>query len=254
MVCDCFPHRENCVRFFSIANRTDPRRCLGAAVCAKETVITSKAECMRPFVPNYKDKVVSGTVLYVVTDRSTGRASTSLRVDWTLSESDTPKKCVKTVKLCKTPRSSTKPVLDRNSESTSPETPVSEFPQRPPSDDTESEDFEISAISLFRRPDATAHGVEWYTHEVLTPIGGVICKRDWHIRTQSGDCLADGVGEKCFSPFDYFIAIFPRSNRLEMVEWKIERLLRIGRAGASDRDVLRFFGITVLMTRFEFGN
>ena len=92
---------------------------------------------------NYENEAVSATFIEVFTDRSTGGASTLLRVYWTLNESDFLKKCMTTVKLCSIRlTSNTEPVSDQNSASASPATPVSEFYQRQPLDDTELKGFQ----------------------------------------------------------------------------------------------------------------
>lgn len=63
-----------------MAAKKDPRRCVGVLVHSKATAVTSIAQCNRLYVALSKHKLVNGTVLKVVLDRSSGFEHFSTRI------------------------------------------------------------------------------------------------------------------------------------------------------------------------------
>lgn len=75
----------------------DPRRRVGAVVHAKATIVTNIAQCARLYGSQAKTKFINGTVVEVIVDRSTGRASTFLKVEWVMTTTPTILRSIKVV-------------------------------------------------------------------------------------------------------------------------------------------------------------
>ena len=238
-----------------MAGEKDPRRCVNAEVHAKASAVTHKKECSRLYGANAKTKFVNGTVLEVLTDITNGLRSTSLRVEWILYDTNNPRKLVKVVKLCNV-RAGPAPSdpENQNVKIVLPVRPRTQLTHRQASDDTESESLGISPVTPSRTPDFIANGVEWFTKDVWSPIGGSVHKRYWHVRSPSGDYLGADCGGHRFTPYDCFMSMFPNNHLRLIVELTTAALQRIGRAGSSANEILRFFGVLILPTRFEFGS
>ena len=55
------------------------------------------------------------------------------------------------------------------------------------------------------------------------------------------------------SPIDYFMAALPHEHLLNMVKWTSEELQEKGKRGVSIGELLKFIGVLVLGTRYQFG-
>lgn len=74
------------------------------------------------------------------------------------------------------------------------------------------------------------------------------------VRTMDGETIREGGAIGTRSPYDCFMTMFPFEHLVLTKELTHERLLKSGKNGTSISELLRFFGILMLMTRFEFGN
>ena len=191
----------------------------------------------------------------VIIDRSCGRASTSLLLEWTLSPSENVAKRRKILKLSNIKAGAAAvDYIERSDARDVPVTPISRLTHRQPSEDTESEDIETSPLSAAKPADAVVHGDEWFEQGVLCAIGGVRDRYDWFVCTPSDDVLSEGSRSKKYSPYDCFMTMFPQSHLLKIVNLTSEKLARIGRKMTCPVEILRCFGILIFCTRFEFGN
>lgn len=104
----------------------------------------------------------------------------------------------------------------------------------------------------------TAHGLEWHDAEVLQPIGGPVARRPWSVRTLGGDIITedgDSVGYgRTRTPLDYFFSVFPQDQLARMARLTSSRLTEAGALATSPGELLKFIGILILITRFEFGS
>jgi hypothetical protein len=84
-------------------------------------------------------------------------------------------------------------------------------------------------------------------------IGGRFSQRDWTIRTVIGESLGPRSDtSKSYSRLDYFLFMFPPDQLSTMVTLTSERLLETGKAAITTGELLKFFGVLLLITRFEF--
>lgn len=245
----------------------DPRRHVGARVAAKATAVANLAECSRLFGAAAKEKVIEGTVQEVIVENVNNRNRTSLRVHWTLTTTPTLQQKTCTVKLASTKLTvdaaqicpSTNHILPQPSSDVPPVSPVP-TPQQNPIQDIEQnswdqasqEDITPITIDLPQLGDACAHGLDWYKEEVWNPIGGAAPRRFWSVRTAGGEVIREGGGIRGLTPFDCFMTMFPSTHLQDMQKLTTEKLLKEGTSGTTVSEILRFFGVLILMTRFEF--
>jgi hypothetical protein len=82
-----------------------------------------------------------------------------------------------------------------------------------------------------------AHGVEWKQRDVIQPVRGAVVRRMWEMRTVGGDSIVEGGDSGIFAPrrrrFDYFMAAFPQSHIVHMVQLTSKALQKKGKRGIS---------------------
>ena len=107
------------------------------------------------------------------------------------------------------------------------------------------------------QPAAVCHGQEWYKDDYacINPIGLPVPFREWFIRTKTGDCL----GPKSFRPqdisrLDVFLMMFPPKQLELMARETSIQLEELGAQPIRQQELLKFFGILLLATKFEFGS
>jgi hypothetical protein len=106
-------------------------------------------------------------------------------------------------------------------------------------------------------PVVVAHGVEWYSdHRGNTklPIQGVVPPRSWAARTSVGEMVGPGsdIG-KHRSRLDYFLLMFPPLQLNEIVRLTNIHLTKKRRRLTTVGETIKFLGVLILTTRFEFG-
>jgi len=104
----------------------------------------------------------------------------------------------------------------------------------------------------------TAHGFEWHNQPVLQPIGGAVLRTPWFVRAPRRDVISEGRDAVGFgrtrTPLDYFLAVFPQEQLKLTSELKSAALVSQRLRPTSAGEVLKFFGILILATRFQFGS
>lgn len=107
------------------------------------------------------------------------------------------------------------------------------------------------------RPVTEAHGLEWFAdHQGSTrlPIMGVVPPRPWGVRSSVGDLSGPGSdlsGRR--TRLDYFLLMFPPLQLREIVRLTNRNLLRRRKKRTTVGEIIKFFGVLILSTRFEFG-
>jgi hypothetical protein len=97
------------------------------------------------------------------------------------------------------------------------------------------------------------HGYEWHREDVLAPIGGVIRKRSWVLTVPGGRHISAGSDYSIpRSLLEYFLAVLPVKHMAKIVELTSENLRKKSQRPTRCSEVLKFFGVMILMTRFEF--
>jgi len=103
-----------------------------------------------------------------------------------------------------------------------------------------------------------AHGFEWQDKAVPQPIGGPVPRRPWSVHTQGGGIISEGGDYVGFgrtrAPLDYFLAVFPQVQLSLMTSLTSAKLVGRGLPSTSPGEILKFFGVLILATRFEFGS
>jgi hypothetical protein len=100
------------------------------------------------------------------------------------------------------------------------------------------------------------HGRTWTLGETDVDVNGPVPRRYWKMACQYnvGREYYPGCDEsRKYRPYDYFMACFPSKQLKYMVDETSKRLRADNKVGTSLGELLKFFGVTILMTAFEFG-
>jgi Transposase IS4 len=104
-------------------------------------------------------------------------------------------------------------------------------------------------------PICISHGMEWFFDDANTvhDIGGRVPSRRWHIKTPIGDHLSFGSNiTKRMSRLDVFLLMFP-PNQLDVMCRETNIILDFYHKPKTTKcELLKFFGIIILATRYEF--
>jgi hypothetical protein len=265
----------------------DPRRVVGSRVQAKACHVTNLAECARRYGSNAKSAVVFGTVRDVRnTKTNTGRQSTIVVVDFILSPGVEKRAMLNIRSLKSVPAEDPPPELQANNE-LHPEAAATELhndtttnnqatltgndvvrdgptlPGATHEEDTSSTGEE-DELPQGPQPAAICHGVAWYQDDgrVLHDINGPFPIRQWCLRTpidgQHGIQPGSDI-QRRYSRLDYFLLMFPPEQLTLMhrlMNQKIRRISeeqRVTYKEMTKGELLKFIGILILATRFEFG-
>jgi hypothetical protein len=101
----------------------------------------------------------------------------------------------------------------------------------------------------------TAHETTWIEDEdaMAANLNGVIPIRSWSIRDRMGEvhCRGSDTG---FSRtrLDYFLMMFPNDSLLHITEQTSLQIEDTGVIGTTVEEMIKFFGLIILATRFEF--
>jgi Transposase IS4 len=102
---------------------------------------------------------------------------------------------------------------------------------------------------------AVAHDYEWFQDDeaTLQPMNGPVPFRGWGISTPAGDRIGEkGDVQLNYSRLDYFLFMFPPTQLTTTCSLTNEELLKHEKKATTKGELLRFFGIMILATRYEF--
>jgi hypothetical protein len=134
------------------------------------------------------------------------------------------------------------------------------------SDTHENQDF-VESDNLEERPTmetvsdpsiptvVLVNETEWYLDVAATrvSINNNVPFRNWGFRTSVGDIIGEESDlSRRFSRLDYFLLSFPPAQLREMVRLTNIELTQDGKRETSAGEILKYMGIIVLMTQFEF--
>lgn len=106
-------------------------------------------------------------------------------------------------------------------------------------------------------PVQTAHGTHWFRDHraFFNPINGPVAYQDWSLRTPVGDVIRAGSdkGQNQRTILQYFLWMFPPLALALIVAETSHQLRKKGYKVVTVGEMLKFFGILVLATRYEFG-
>lgn len=235
--------------------KKDARREIGATVFAKATAVTSAAECKRVFGTNWNVAIVTGVVVEVVKPPANSRKQTSLVCNWDI-EGTSKRKEVKlgNVKAERPPsahcdvRNQPNPITLRLQLSQNPGSTEDDSTQA--SDATEHPSVTSTANNFPAL--VTSHGINWLPMDIRTPLNGPVRRRIWSVSSVTGYRISEGQGHADMSPLDYFYWMFPMSHLGDIVDMTSYQLEQVGKVSTNASEILRYFGILIMMSRFEF--
>ena len=240
---------------------SDPRREPGSHVYALAIRVTSEAECARRYGTSKKTKHLPGRVLEVEIDRSTGRANCFLIIDFDLGGGLNKRKRlnIRSVKAGVPPNENHRE-LEGAFNNRRPLSTSLSIPEVVPGQE---EDCTYSTVERqsntgSARPsiEQSIHGTVWEApvdNEDQNSVGGPLPRRSFGIRTVAGEVIGADGDYSHRTAIDYFLMLFPPQQLREMVILTNRELYKLQLSETSPGEVLKFIGILMLCTRYEFG-
>jgi Transposase IS4 len=107
-------------------------------------------------------------------------------------------------------------------------------------------------------PVSVNHGREWFTGDTDINVNGPVTRRGWkHFCQYRGHeffaACDDIKNNRRFTPYDFFMSMFPLEQLKFMVKDTSAKLVTNGHAKTGTGEILKWFGVTILMSGFEFG-
>jgi hypothetical protein len=244
---------------------TDAKRRIGARVHAKAHFAMSESDAKRTFGSAWNTHLVSGTVESVHEGDAGKRVSMSVAVMWDLP-AGRKLRSVNIRSVASGDASRTTRAVDQQPPPASGCAADTGAEQDGGSQHQASAAYSASGSALL--PDTadnladatawTAHGVLWEEENVLEPVGGDVPRRVWTLQTAVGDTIVEG-GDSGSAipprrPYDYFMAVFPPDQLVRMVELTNKKLTTIKKPQLTTGELLKFLGVLILGTRYEFGH
>jgi hypothetical protein len=139
-----------------------------------------------------------------------------------------------------------------------PPSPVAPVAAAATNSSSTTDDSSTVTSSTGPTPVAIANDRNWFEGPTDAPVNGAFQgKIFWEVLDQySGERYKPGSDRttKMLSPFDCFMAMFPKRQLEQMAINTSEALCHKGKNPTSTGEMLKFFGILILATRFEFGS
>lgn len=221
--------------------------------------MTHISRCRRLFGSLAGSKEVSGVVQRVAMEEKNGRKTTSVAVVWTVAGAPVAKTvALRNVKLPPAHAVQDQQQTNGAMASSLAPCPAAVLPQAALPVSQPSTAGSPSAGPSSAPAVAETHGYRWTQERVTSPVGGSLPRQMWSVRTLTGDHISEGgdaVGPgRTREAVDYFLAVFPADQLSRMVSLTCAELDALDEPGTSAGEVLKFVGLLVLTTRFEFGS
>ena len=248
----------------------DPRRVVGGSVWAKATAVSNDSR--RIYGVDADKHWLRGEVVEVLVNRPEGarRATTLIRARYKVGDSVKDKilglfQLKKEDPSVQTNAASNLPppaTTNNGAVNLSPPTDDASTTaptgttQAPGSSETTETGTSGDSSSTARIPVSVNHGIEWFTDpNTELPINGTFVRKTWKFTDQyTGQDYTPGCDpNKEISPLGYFMAVFPKKQLSLMVEETSRKLMLAGKPRLTKGELLKWFGIVILITRFEFG-
>ena len=101
-------------------------------------------------------------------------------------------------------------------------------------------------------PTVTIHGANWYKNDI--PMNGPMMETDFIIKTLIGENITrNSDRNNRWSHLEYFLFMIPPKQLNLSVSKTKQQLEKHGIEGTAKGEILKFFGVCILITRFEFG-
>jgi hypothetical protein len=266
--------------------RKDPRYVIGARVQAKAHHVTALAECHRRYGANAKTKFVNGTVVSVdaAPSRNGKRPATLITADYELG-GGTIKRCqlnsrgVKLAEAESTRDENNEPVTALGTGNVEPTNEAIEVGAPSNAGVSTQEMRDVLQSSSDEEPDEMCERVGATTTADTTatiaapraqadqedrrrPVA-IVHYVEWR-RASSTELVRNVIGEVMFpgatnsaaingmSALDFFLLMFPPKQLITMVDLTNAELSKWGLNTTNSSEMLKFFGILILTTSFEF--
>ena len=270
---------------------TDPRRIVGSMVEAKACHVTNLAECARRYGSNSKTKRVQGVMTHVeeVKNPTTNRTTTFVTAAYDLGGTTIrpSRLTIRSVKAVSPPTAATVPTAtgtllgstdgdSTTTEVTSPPAPPEPTLEAATNANTSSEELTDDVVgetppltdknnnnliannnTALPEADATAHDQEWFVDDAAArlPVNGNYHFRNWAVKTRMGYMLGRGGDhQNSYSRIEYFLMLFPPEQLQLILQLTNHELGMARKTYTSAGEIVKFFGVMLLATRFEFGS
>ena len=241
------------------SRKKDGRREVGATVQVKATAVTSHAECKRLYGTLWKSQTVTGVVKRVVTPPAGSGKQVSIVAEWSFGDT-TKVKEVKLINVKLVAEVSDNPIRSQIGDSVScVQNVTSNLTSGNGSSTFPSIDaaVERTAVRGAQTPASavfvSSHAVDWSAKDINSPLNGPMPRRHWSVSSVTGQKISENQGIHSLSPFDYFQWMFPMSHLSTIVMLTNRELSRFDKQPTNVSEVLKFIGVLVLMSRYEFG-
>lgn len=119
---------------------------------------------------------------------------------------------------------------------------------------TNTESFANNAQRNGTRNVTNCHGRDWIYEEITNQINGSITRHIWKIHGYSGQAYCEGISGSDVNILDIFYSLFPMRHLSKIVVMTNENLTAKNLSPTSSEELLKLFGMLVLITRFEFND
>ena len=108
-------------------------------------------------------------------------------------------------------------------------------------------------------PEAAAmvHDQEWFVDDPATklPVNGNYHSRNWAVKTRMGYMLGcGGDHQNSYSYLEYFLMLFPPEQLQLILQLTNNELAMARKNYTTAGEIVKFFGVMLLVTQFEFGS
>ena len=258
---------------------------------AKACHVTNLAECARRYGSNSKTKRVQGVVTHVevVKNPTTNRTTTFVTAAYDLGGTTIrPSRLnIRSVKAVSPPTAATVPTAtgtllgSTDGDSTTTEVTTPPAPpeptleaatnantsseeltddvvgETPPLTDKNNNNLIANNNTALPEADATAHDQEWFVDDAAArlPVNGNYHFRNWAVKTRMGYMLGRGGDhQNSYSRIEYFLMLFPPEQLQLILQLTNHELGMARKTYTSAGEIVKFFGVMLLATRFEFGS
>ena len=270
---------------------SDPRRIVGSMVEVKACHVTNLAECARLYGSNSKMKRVQGVMTHVevIKNTTTNRTTTFVTVAYDLggtticpsrlnihSVKAVPPLTAATVTIAAgtllgstdgdstttevtTPPAPPEPMLEAptNANTSLEEPTVAVVRETPPLTDENNNNPIASNNTPLPEAAAMVHDQEWFVDDPATrlPVNGNYHFCNWAIKTRMGYMLGRGGDhQNSYSRLEYFLMLFPPEQLQLILQLTNNELAMVRKTYTTAGEIVKFFGVMLLVTRFEFGS
>ena len=263
----------------------DPRRIVSSMVEAKACHVTNLAECARCYGLNSKTKRVQGIVTHVevIKNSTTNRTTTFVTAAYDLGGT-TIRPCrlnIRSVEAVPTPTSATVPTgggallgsADGDSTQRTATLPTLEAPSNtntsleqptvavaratPPLTTKNNNTVIANNDTPLPEVAATVHEQEWFVEDPATklPVNGNYHSHNWAVKTRMGYMLGRGGDhQNSYSRLEYFLMLFSPQQLQLILQLTSNELAMARKNYTMAGEIVKFFGVMLLVTRFEFGS